>query len=87
MILIEGALASNVAPSDVKPKLEIQNNNHSTKKFVTDIPEYGGSNERVGNNLELHDMSPSERKQNFGSYGAFDVCFNPQNVHKYTKKQ
>jgi hypothetical protein len=30
-------------------------------------------------------MTAAERAKNFGSYGAYDVCFNPQNSNKYKK--
>lgn len=50
----------------IRSKLEIQDNN---------VPEFGGSNSPQ-KGIEVADMSASQRREKFGTYGSWDACFN-----------
>jgi hypothetical protein len=68
----------------IKPST--QNNVQPVNNIFADaVPEFGGTNMHSDNVVELHDMTPEERKTNFGHYGKWDVIFNPQNANKYRK--
>ncbi|TRZ48099.1 MAG: hypothetical protein D4S01_10965 [Dehalococcoidia bacterium] len=70
----------------VKPKVVLQDNVHvANQKFANAVPEFGGFVQETDPYVEVQDMSPSDRKKKFGEYGAFDVCFNPNNAQKYRK--
>ena len=66
-----------------------QDNTHvANKKFASEVPEFGGmEHSYVEPTLELSDMTPEQRRQSFGEFGAFDLCFNPGNAQKYKKSK
>lgn len=63
-----------------------QDNNHIVDRtFTNEVPEFGGAEQDVDPFVEFQDMSPDERTKHFGSYGSFDLCFNPHNAQKYRR--
>lgn len=66
-----------------QPKVVLQDNS-SENIFQEDIPEYGTIVE-TDYASEFQDMSGPERRDKFGEYGSWDLCFNPQNINKYRR--
>jgi hypothetical protein len=60
----------------------LQDSQIDNSPFSDQVPEFGGT-VGAGHGVELQDMSPEDRKKEYGHYGSWDVCFNPQNASKY----
>lgn len=88
--LLQDAFDGIVIPQQqevkAKPTVVLQDNVHvANQKFANAVPEFGGFVHDADPYVEVQDMSASDRKKKFGEYGAFDVCFNPNNAQKYRK--
>jgi hypothetical protein len=73
----------HIAPTKQKVVQEFHDN-HAKGNFADAVPEFGGT-VRQDPFVEVSDMSAHERDQSFGTFGKFDVCFNPHNAPKYKK--
>lgn len=95
LVPVHTAQVSSPAPAPVaapvpaaRPKLELQNASHPRNMkpiFQDAVPEFGGTVEQEPI-AEFQDMSADERRRAFGSFGSFDLCFNPGNAHRYSKQ-
>jgi hypothetical protein len=81
----EGVDVGNSSVKSVPRNMVLQESQVNDSPFSDQVPEFGGTI-KAGPGLELNDMSPTDRKKEFGHYGSWDVCFNPQNAFKYKNK-
>ena len=51
------------------------------------VPHIGGTANGGRQVYAFQDMDPGDRVAKYGDYGAFDLCFHPQNASKYTKNR
>lgn len=51
-------------------------------EFADNMPEFGGMGQQK-EVLEVADMGAKGRREKFGEYGAYDVCFHPENANKF----
>jgi len=51
------------------------------------VPQHGGTVGGRGQVYAFQDMSPRDRTEKYGGYGSFELCFHPENAHKYKTKK
>ena len=77
---LDGLKAVKIALGGIqKPKERLET--------ADNIPEFGGAQPQLtGTAREFADMSADDRVKSFGTFGAFDGCFNPDRVEQWRKR-